>query len=145
MTPNRNWLDAEPLILQRLRQMFPDANVLPWKDVPDDFSSIPLPLVALRFVGFRVLSSERPVLREARLRAEWHVIVAGREGGEGDRVSSQLSDLCGRVLGALLGHRVKGFPKPLYPIDTPAMFPEAGVESHACGFALDFVAVGSET
>ena len=29
MTPNRNWLDAEPLILHRLRERCPDAEVLP--------------------------------------------------------------------------------------------------------------------
>lgn len=44
MTPNRNWLDAEPLILHRLRERFPDATVLPWKDVPDNMSLLPLPL-----------------------------------------------------------------------------------------------------
>ncbi len=146
MTPNRNWLDAEPLILHRLRERFPDATVLPWKDVPDNMSLLPLPMVALRFVGFHVVPSDRPLPREARLRAEWHVIVAGREGTEHDPsgpASAQLSDLCGRVLGALLGYRPDGFPKPLMPIDTPAMFPEAGVESHACGFGLEFVAVAT--
>lgn len=142
MSINRTWIDAEPLILARLRARLPDVEVLIEADAPAALSDLPVPCVLLRYVGYAV-KSQQTNATEARLVATWQALVIDRHGSEIDVAGparGRLSDICSRTLSAVLGYRVAGFPMPLQLTEAPGAFIEAGRVMHPVAFSLEFVA-----
>jgi len=142
MSINRTWIDAEPIILARLRDRLPGVNVLIEADAPAALADLPVPSVLLRYVGYGVVGQQTNAT-EARLVATWQALVIDRHGNEVDVAGparGRLSDICSRTLSAVLGYRVAGFPLPLRLAEAPGAFIESGRVMHPVAFSLEFVA-----
>ena len=146
MTITRTWLDAEPAIVERLRQKFAGTgvSVMLEVDAPD---ALPIPCVVVRYTGYRVLQSQ-PGGRQAKLRATWQALVVDRNGAEIDAAGparARMSDMCAATLMAVMGMRIPGFPTAVELTEAPGAFVEAGLLFHPTAFSLDFVAISDAT
>lgn len=143
MSVTRTWLDAEPHLLQRLRQALPDVVVMLEVDAPANTGELPVPCVLLRYTGYRTVSIQ-PRGQAAKLSASWQALVVDRLGTERDPsgpARARMADVCARVLAALVGHRLPGFPEPVALAEASGSFIEGGLLFHPCACSLDFVVV----